>query len=77
MSPVASPRKKGDDQEPKASLEEITKGLVLFSTSIALYSVYALMIKVMMQKFTLNAPELNYYVSLLMVVVLCFSAKLY
>ena len=50
---------------------------MLFSVSIALYSVYALMIKVMMQKFTMNAPELTYYVSLLMVVALCFSAKLY
>ena len=77
MSPVVSPRRLKDDQEQAASLGEITKGLVLFSVSIALYSVYALMIKVMMQKFTMNAPELTYYVSLLMVVTLCFSAKLY
>ena len=48
MSPVAEGRRENAKEEPAASLAEITKGLVLFSTSIALYSVYTLMIKVMM-----------------------------
>ena len=48
MSPVASVRRGDAKEATEASLGEITKGLVLFSTSIALYSVYTLMIKVMM-----------------------------
>ena len=77
MSPVASGRRENENEEPAASLAEITKGLVLFSTSIALYSVYTLMIKVMMQKYTLNVPELTYYVSVIMVLTLYLFSKYY
>ena len=78
MSPVASSlRRDSRKEQPEATIAEITKGLVLFSSSIALYSVYTLMIKVMMQKYTLNVPELTFYVSSIMVLTLYLFSKYY
>ena len=77
MSPVASLRRDSPKEQPEATIAEITKGLVLFSSSIALYSVYTLMIKVMMQKYTLNVPELTFYVSSIMVLTLYLFSKYY
>ena len=78
MSPVASSlRRDSRKEQPEATIAEITKGLVLFSSSIALYSVYTLMIKVMMQKYTLNVPELTFFVSSIMVLTLYLFSKYY
>ena len=76
MSPTLPPRSDCDGK-PEPALSEITKGLALFATSIGLYSIYALLIKIMLQQFALSVPELTYYVSLTMVVLLAISAKFY
>ena len=46
---------------------EMMLGLGLFSLSIGLYSVYCMLIKVMLTEFHLSVPEVNYYISLCLV----------
>ena len=60
------------DETPAVS--EICKGLVLFSTSIGLFAVYACVIKIIMYEWHLSIPELTYYVSLLMFILFAISA---
>ena len=50
-------------------------GLGLFSFSIALYSVYCLLIKIMLGTYLMTVPELTYYISLILVVMFYFYAR--
>lgn len=50
-------------------------GLGLFSLSISLYSVYCMLIKIMLTSYQLSVPEINYYISLFLVVMFYLFAK--
>ena len=50
-------------------------GLGLFSFSIALYSVYCMLIKIVLSTYQLTVPELNYYISLFLVVMFYFFSR--
>ena len=54
---------------------EMALGLGLFSFSICIYSVYCLLIKILLSHFSLTVPEINYYISLCLVVMFFFYAK--
>ena len=59
----------------KPSSREMIIGLGLFSFSISLYSVYCMLIKVMLGTYQLTVPELNYYISFVMVILFYFFVK--
>ena len=59
----------------KPSSSEMIFGLGLFSFSISLYSIYCMLIKVMLNSYHLSVPELNYYISLFLVIMFYFFAK--
>ena len=48
--------------------KEMILGLGLFSTSITLYSIYCMLIKVMMSTYLLSVSELNYYIAIILVI---------
>ena len=50
-------------------------GLGLFSFSIALYSVYCMLIKIMLSTYQLSVPEINYYISLFLVIMFYAFAR--
>lgn len=50
-------------------------GLGLFSLSIAFYSVYCMLIKIMMVEYGLSVPELTYYISIWLVVMFYLMAR--
>ena len=57
------------------SAGEMALGLGLFCLSIGLYSVYCLLIKIMLAEFSLSVPEINYYISLCMIVLFYLLAR--
>ena len=60
------PRKEIKSEE-KPSLDDITKGITLFSIMLIAYAFYCLGVKVSLNKFTLNVPEIMYYYSVMSV----------
>ena len=50
-------------------------GLGLFTFSIGLYSVYCMLIKIMLTSYSLTVPELTYYISLVLVVMFYLFAR--
>ena len=57
------------------STKDMILGLGLFSFSIALYSVYCMLIKIVLGSYVLSVPELTYYISLILVVMFYFFAR--
>ena len=57
------------------STKEMILGLGLFSFSIALYSIYCMLIKIMLSSYKLSVPEINYYISLFLVLMFYAFAK--
>ena len=50
-------------------------GLGLFTISVSLYTVYCMLIKMMLGAFQLTVPEITYYVSLHLVIIFYFFAR--
>ena len=73
-SPSASARSAKDDAA-QPSVSEISTGLILFAISMALFALYACIIKYIMKEWLLSTPELTYYVSLMMLGLLLIGVK--
>lgn len=54
---------------------EMALGMGLFSLSIAMYSIYCMLIKLMLGSYQLSVPEINYYISLFLVGMFYLFAK--
>ncbi len=63
------------DLGERPSSKEMCLGLSLFSFSIALYSVYCMLIKVMLTSYNLTVPELTFYISLFLIVMFYLFAR--
>ena len=50
------------------SSREMALGLGLFSFSMALYSIYCMLIKIMLTSYQLTVPELTYYIAVFLVI---------
>ena len=57
------------------SRREMLLGLGLFTFSIALYSVYCMLIKILLTSYQISVPEVNYYISLFLVIMFYAFAK--
>ena len=57
------------------STHELAMGLGLFTLSVTIYTVYCMLIKMMMGAFQLTVPEITYYVSLHLVIIFYFFAR--
>lgn len=62
-------------QAPPPTTRQMALGLGLFSMSIAMYSIYCMLIKIMIGNYSLSVPEINYYISLFLVVMFYLFAK--
>ena len=51
-------------------------GLGLFSFSMALYSVYCMLIKIMLTSYQLTVPELSYYIAVFLVIMFYLFARI-
>jgi drug/metabolite transporter (DMT)-like permease len=54
---------------------EMAKGMILFALGILCYSIYALSVKICLLHYSLNVPELSYYISLIMTGMFYLLAK--
>jgi drug/metabolite transporter (DMT)-like permease len=54
---------------------EMAKGMILFALGIMCYSIYTLTVKICLVTFTLNVPEVSYYISFIMVGMFYILAK--
>ena len=65
----------GQIESSAPSRGEMLLGLGLFTFSIALYSVYCMLIKILLTSYQISVPEINYYISLFLVIMFYAFAR--
>jgi len=53
----------------------MAKGMILFASGIVSYSIYTLSVKICLEHFSLNVPEVSYYISVIMIGMFYLLAK--